>query len=79
MPAKNTISHNTQVYVYGENIKSTLIALVVLDEEYLSTSLPSEFSNTPLSKLPESKEFTALVLNSMLSLGNEELNHLEQV
>ena len=68
-----------QVYVYGESIKSTLIALVVLDEEYLSTSLPSEFAKTPLSKLPESKEFTAHVLASMLSLGNEELNQLEQV
>ena len=66
--------------MYGENIKSTLIALVVLDEEYLSENpLPQEFADIPISKLPGSKEFTATVLDSMHQLGSTELNSLEQV
>ncbi|XP_063688228.1 long-chain-fatty-acid--CoA ligase 1-like [Bolinopsis microptera] len=69
----------SQVYVYGESIKSSLIAVVVLDEEYLSASHPQEFANIPISELPDSKEFTDFVLDSMLKLGSEELNSLEQV
>jgi len=68
-----------QVYVYGESIKSSLIAVVVLDEEYLALSHPQEFANIPISKLPDSKEFSDFVLDSMLKLGSEELNSLEQV
>lgn len=69
----------SQVYVYGESIKSTLIALVVLDEEYLAASPPPSFATIPLSQLPASSEFTEFVREAMLRLGQEELNSLEQV
>ena len=82
-PLKSPSSHPSlfthQVYVYGESIKSTLIALVVLDEEYLAASPPPSFATIPLSQLPASSEFTEFVREAMLRLGQEELNSLEQV
>lgn len=65
------------MYVYGESIKSSLIALVVLDGEYLSKTCPDPFSYS--DELHKSADFNDFVLDSMLKLGKDELNSLEQV
>ena len=69
--------HFHQVFVYGESIKSTLVAIVILDEESLRVDCPPQFSH--LLHLHTSEEFNNFVLSAMRKLGSTELNSIEQV
>ncbi|KAL5250239.1 hypothetical protein ACHWQZ_G016089 [Mnemiopsis leidyi] len=69
----------SQVYVYGESLKSHLIGLVILDEVSLKAECPEQFHRIPVKELHQSPEFEKFILESLRSLGKEDLCGFEQV
>ena len=67
------------MYVYGESVKSHLIGLVILDEVSLKEDCPEQFHRTPVKELHQSPEFEKFILESLRSLGKEDLCGFEQV
>jgi len=69
----------SQVYVYGESLKSHLIGIVILDEISLKTECPEKFNHIEVADLHRSQEFEKFLLDSLRSLGKEDLVGFEQV
>ena len=67
------------MYVYGESLKSHLIGLVILDEVSLKEDCPEQFHRIPVKELHQSPEFEKFILESLRSLGKEDLCGFEQV
>ena len=68
-----------QVYVYGESLKSHLIGIVILDEISLKTECPDKFNHIEVADLYRSQEFEKFLLDSLRTLGKEDLVGFEQV
>ena len=65
--------------MYGESLKSHLIGLVILDEVSLKAECPEQFHRIPVKELHQSPEFEKFILESLRSLGKEDLCGFEQV
>lgn len=69
----------SQVYVYGESIKSTLIAIVILENQYVTENKPAQFKDKSVEDLSRDSEFNAFLLEQLGKTVAGDLFGFEQV